>query len=102
MKQRRISDIIPKVVDDEVGKRASGRVPFDADIRFLHPGDVTGVAVDASEGGLRVVTASRLEPGTRCIAVVQLADGEETHERMEVVWSHRSAEGWVAGLAFAS
>jgi hypothetical protein len=39
--------------------------------------------------------------GSRCIAVVQLANGGETHERAEVVWTERSKRGWVVGLKFA-
>jgi PilZ domain len=99
MRRRRISDIIPKVTAEEEPGR---RVPLDAEVTFLQPAEMSGVAVDANEQGMSVETDGPLEPGTRCIAVVQLPDGEETHERLRVVWSRRSARGWITGLAFAS
>ena len=97
---RRISDIIPKV-DDE-GARTSRRFALNADVTFLQPARMTGVALDASESGMRVVVDTPLEVGARCIAVVQLASGGETHERAEVIWSRRSPRGWIIGLRFAS
>jgi hypothetical protein len=99
MRQKRISDTIPKV-DDE-GVRQSQRVPLTGTLSFLQPEGVTGEAVDANADGMRVVTDAPLRPGDKCIAVVQLASGDSTHERMEVIWSRRSARGWEAGLRFA-
>jgi hypothetical protein len=102
-RERRISDLIPKADDaDEDGQRETKRIPLDADVTFIHPAEISGVALDASEGGLKVVTEKPLHPGTRCIALVQLPSGDETHERMEVVWTKRTTQGWVAGLSFSS
>lgn len=98
-RRRRISDIIPAVDDD--GARHSRRFALNADVTFLQPANTTGVALDANNTGMRVVVDSPIEVGSRCIAVVQLADGGETHERAEVVWSERSSSGWVVGLKFA-
>ena len=98
-RKRRISDIMPKVEDD--GPRESRRFALNADVTFLQPANTTGVTLDANASGMRVVVDAPMEVGSRCIAVVQLADGGETHERAEVVWSERSARGWVVGLRFA-
>jgi len=100
MRRRRISDTIPKVEDD--GVRSSRRLPVEADIEFLHPSHMTGVTIDASASGLRAIVDSRLEPGTRCVALVQLPSGEETHERVKVVWARRAAQGWLVGLEFVA
>jgi hypothetical protein len=100
MRKRRISEIIPKVEDP--GVRESQRVPLAGQISFLHPRGVLGECVDANRDGLRVVTDGPLNPGDKCIAVVQLESGDETHERLEVMWSKRSAVGWEAGLKFSA
>lgn len=97
--RRRISDTLPKVdTEHELGTRS---FPLDADIIFLQPAGLTGVALEASHMGMRVVTDSPLEPGQKCVAVVQLPSGEELHERAEVIWSRRGPNGWIAGLVFA-
>lgn len=98
-RQRRISDIIPSVEDD--GPRESRRFALNADVHFLQPEGTTGVTLDANATGMRVIVDSPMEVGSRCIAVVALADGDETHERARVVWSERSPRGWVVGLEFA-
>ena len=98
-KQRRISDIIPRVADD--GARTSRRFALEASVTFLQPSRVTGVAIDANATGMRVALDSPLDVGIRCIAVVELADGGETHERAEVVWAEPKDDGWVVGLRFA-
>jgi hypothetical protein len=96
--RRRISDTLPKVeADDEEEKH----YPLDADITFLQPAGLTGVALEASRTGMRVVVDSPLELGQRCVAVVQLPTGEELHERAEVVALRRGPNGWVADLVFA-
>ena len=97
--RRRISDTLPKVEDDEV--ESETRFPIDADVVFLQPAGLTGVALEASRTGMRVVVDSPLELGQRCVAVVQLQTGEETHERAEVVAIERGQNGWVADLVFA-
>ena len=77
-------------------------MPLEADIEFLHPTRMTGVTVDASDTGFRVIVDAPLEPGTRCVALVQLPSGEETHERATVVWSRRATQGWLVGLEFVA
>jgi hypothetical protein len=101
-RMRRISDIIPRIEADEQpeGQRAR-RFVLDAEVKFLQPARMTGFALDASETGMRVVLDAPLAVGSRCIAVVELASGA-THERVEVVWSRRSARGWEVGLKFGS
>ena len=95
--RRRISDTLPKVDDVET----ETRFPIDADVVFLQPAGLTGVALEASRTGMRVVVDSPLELGQRCVAVVQLPSGEETHERAEVVAVERGQNGWIADLVFA-
>jgi hypothetical protein len=97
---RRISDIIPKV-DDEVGERSSQRLSLNADVTFLHPPGLSGVALDASDSGMRVVLDQPIHPGERCIVLVHLQGGD-THERAKVVWLRRQREGWVCGLEFVA
>ncbi len=99
--QRRISDIIPRQTDDQ-GLRESKRFALNAEVTFLQPPNTQGVAIDANSTGMRVVVDAPIAVGSRCIAVVELADGAQTHERAEVVWAERSAQGWVVGLRFAS
>ena len=99
-RRRRISDIIPRAQDD--GPRASRRFALSADVTFLQPANTVGVALDANATGMRVVVDTPIAVGARCIAVVQLADGGETHERAKVIWTERSPQGWMIGLEFAS
>jgi hypothetical protein len=99
VRPRRISDTIARVVDDQGSRR---RVPIRADVTFLQPAHATGVTLDADETGMRVLVDCALRPGDRCIAVVQLPDGEETHERATVLWARRSSHGWVAQLEFVA
>jgi hypothetical protein len=97
---RRISDIIPKIDDD--GQRGARRFRLNADIEFVSPANTSGIALEASHEGMRVLVDAPLAVGTRCIAVVQLQSGEKVHERAEVMWLRRSRRGWIAGLSFAS
>ena len=96
---KRISDTIPVVTDD--GQRRTQRVPLNAAVTFLHPEGVHGQTIDANADGMRVVTDGPLKPGDRCVAIVHLETGDETHERLEVIWSRRGSRGWEAGLKFA-
>jgi hypothetical protein len=100
LRRRRISDTLPKVVEEPTPGEAR-RYRIDADIRFLQPAGLTGVTIDATHTEMTVVVDSPLRPGQRCVAVVQLATGEELHERAEVVWAKRAPNGWMAGLSFA-
>jgi hypothetical protein len=101
-RQRRISDIIPKIEPELEGEgERARRFVLNAEVRFLQPANMTGFALDASETGMRVVLDAPLAVGARCIAVVQLASGP-THERVEVVWTRRSPRGWEVGFKFAS
>ena len=95
---RRISDTIPAVRD--LRRRRSRRVPLDADVTFLQPAETTGLTVDASPTGLRVIVNAEMRPGDKCVAVVQLPTGEEMHERARVVWTKRASSGWMTGLEF--
>lgn len=101
MRTKRISDVIEAVTEED-GARASGRVPVDADVTFLHPHGISGQAIDVNQGGMRVLVDRELTPGQRCVAEVRLTSGDSTHERMEVIWSRRSERGWEIGLQFAS
>jgi PilZ domain-containing protein len=97
---RRISNIVPKV-DDPLGERSSERVAINANVTFLHPPGLSGMVIDASDTGMRVVVDQPLHPGDRCIVLVHLAGGD-THERAKVVWLKRQREGWVCGLEFVA
>jgi len=103
MRNKRISDVIEAVSEDEEdGARASRRIPVDAEVKFLHPHGIRGQAVDVNQGGMRVLANGELTPGQKCVAEVQLATGDSTHERLEVIWARRSPRGWEIGLQFAS
>ena len=95
---KRISDTMPAVTGD--GARQSQRFPMSAEVTFLQPSGITGHAVNANQGGMRVITDQQLAIGQKCVAVVHLDSGDRTHERMEVVWSRRGPTGWEAGLRF--
>ena len=99
VRPRRISDTIARVVDEGGARKP---VPIRAEVTFLQPTNATGVTLEADDTAMRVLIDRELKPGDRCIAVVQLADGEETHERATVLWVRRASNGWVAHLEFVA
>ena len=78
-------------------RRASRRMPFSAEIEVLGPNKGSGVAINRSEGGLRVAVDCDLMPGDICLLRVDHPHHPK-FERARVAWSRTLADGCIAGL----
>lgn len=84
----------------EDARRRSQRACSDADVVFLEPVKAEGVALNISEGGLRVAVYEEIPADADCLVEVRREDGEHAERRARVVWSKKVADGWVLGLEF--
>jgi hypothetical protein len=90
-------------LDDEFcedARRRSQRACSDADVEFLEPVKAEGVALNISEGGLRVAVYDEIPADAECVVRVLLEGGAHVERRARVVWSKKAADGWVLGLEF--
>lgn len=81
-------------------RRRSRRVPAQNPVEVLLPRSGMGIALNASDGGIRVAVDCALIPGEECQLLVRREQGP-TVLTTKVVWSRPVADGWVAGLAMA-
>ena len=79
-------------------RRSSPRIPITADVEVVEPAKSVGIAINASEGGLRVAVDKALY--VEDIVTVRLTvEGEASNVvRARVVWVREMRDGWVAGL----
>jgi hypothetical protein len=84
----------------EDARRRSQRACSDADVIFLEPVQAEGVALNISEGGLRVAVYDEIPADAACRVRVMGDEGKQVERRARVVWSKKAADGWVLGLEF--
>jgi len=100
----RLSTILPKGGADVAlhrgARRRARRWSLDAEVELVSPGHGSGLAINASVGGLRVALDRGVPHGERCTLVVRTAPGHETVEHARVVWSKSQPDGYILGLAF--
>jgi hypothetical protein len=84
----------------EDARRQSQRACSDADVEFLEPIQAEGVALNISEGGLRVAVYDEFPADAECVVKLRHSDDEHVSRRARVVWSKKVADGWVLGLKF--
>ncbi len=102
--QNRLSTILPKGNADAAlhkgARRRSRRWSLDAEIELVSPGSGTGLAINASVGGLRIALDRGVPVDEVCTLRVRTAPDHETVEHARVVWSKARPDGYVLGLAF--
>ena len=79
-------------------RRASARRPLNATVEMIQPADGGGVAINASDGGMRVAMFCYLRPGDVCLVLIKEDGAPERLERVRVVWSREVLDGCIAGL----
>jgi hypothetical protein len=84
----------------EDARRRSQRECSHADVEFLSPVTAEGVALNISEGGLRVAVYDEIPADAECLVKVRLEDDRQVERQARVVWSRKVADGWVLGLEF--
>jgi hypothetical protein len=98
----RIGEGLPVGVDDEAvhhgARRASPRMPLDADVELLEPRPGQGLAINVSAGGIRVAVDAPLTVGEHCM--LKVSSERVTIEHARVVWVRQMPDGWLAGLEF--
>jgi len=100
----RLSSILPKGGADAAlhrgARRRARRWALDAEVELLSPGRGSGLAINASVGGLRIALDRGLPIDEACTLRVRTAPEHETVEHARVVWSQARPDGYVLGLAF--
>lgn len=101
---QRLSTILPQGAADGAvhrgARRRFRRWPFDADIELLSPARGSGMAINASVGGLRIALDTAVPVNSVCTLRVRTAENHETVEHARVVWSQAKPDGYLLGLAF--
>lgn len=90
-----VSTIRPAFTDRH--RRGSRRTAFNAAVEVMLPEVGSGVAINVSDGGLRVAVDCNLHAGDECMIRVD-APGRPERERARVVWSQQLPDGCIAGL----
>ena len=92
------------LADDEafqkVARRKSGRELSNANVDFIEPVKTEGVAVNISEGGMRVAVYEKIPTEEDCIVKIWLTDDHHVSKRARIVWTKEAPDGWVLGLEF--
>jgi hypothetical protein len=100
----RLSSILPKggadVAVHRGARRRSRRWALDAEIDLLSPVRGSGLALNASVGGLRVAVDTGVPVGQICTLRVRTAPDHQTVEHAKVVWAKARPDGYVLGLRF--
>ncbi len=81
-------------------RRKSRRWALDAEVDLIGPVQGTGLAINASVGGLRVAADTTMPVGQVCTLRVRTAPNHETLEHAKVVWSKVQPDGYLLGLEF--
>jgi hypothetical protein len=81
-------------------RRRSRRFPLNAEVDVLEPVRASGVTLNASAGGLRIVVDQELKAGSVCELSVHFTAEKVSRETARVVWSRTMRDGWVLGLEF--
>lgn len=100
----RLSSILPKGNADVAlhrgARRRARRWSLDAEIELVSPGQGSGLAINASVGGLRIALDRGVPLDEICTLRVRTTPEHETIEHARVVWSQAQPDGYVLGLAF--
>ncbi len=100
----RLSSILPKGGADAAlhrgARRRARRWALDAEIDLLSPGRGSGLAINASVGGLRIAVDRGMPVDEVCTLRVRTAPEHATIEHARVVWSKALPDGYVLGLVF--
>jgi len=81
-------------------RRRFRRWALDAEIELLAPTRGSGLAINASVGGLRIAVDMGVAVDQICTMRVRTAPNHETIEHARVVWSQAQPDGYVLGLEF--
>lgn len=81
-------------------RRRFRRWALDAEIELLAPTRGSGLAINASVGGLRIAVDMGVPVDHVCMLRVRTAPNHETIEHAKVVWSKARPDGYVMGLEF--
>ncbi len=81
-------------------RRRFRRWALDAEIELLSPTRGSGLAINASVGGLRVAVDTGVPVGDLCTLRVRTAPGHSTIEHARVVWSQARPDGYLLGFEF--
>jgi hypothetical protein len=100
----RLSSILPKggadVAFHRGARRRSRRWALDAEVELLSPTRASGLAINASVGGLRIAVDRGVPVDHVCTLRVRTAPSHETLEHAKVVWSQARPDGYLLGLEF--
>jgi hypothetical protein len=100
----RLSSILPKGGADAAvhrgARRRFRRWALDAEVELLEPARGSGLAINASVGGLRIAVDMGVPIDHVCTLRVRTAPNHETVEHARVVWSQARPDGYVLGLEF--
>ena len=101
---QRLSSILPKGGADVAlhrgARRRSRRWALDAEVELLSPGHGSGMAINASVGGLRIALDRGVPLDEVCTLRIRTAPEHETVEHARVVWSRAQPDGYLLGLVF--
>lgn len=100
----RLASILPAggadVAIHRGARRRSKRWALDAEVDLLGPVRGTGLAINASVGGLRVAVDMGVPVGEMCTLRVRTAPDHQTVELAKVVWAKAQPDGYLLGLEF--
>jgi hypothetical protein len=100
----RLASILPTggadVAIHRGARRRSRRWALDAEIDLLGPVRGSGLAINASVGGLRVAVDMGVPVGEVCTLRVRTAPDHQTVEHARVVWAKAKPDGFLLGLEF--
>jgi len=83
-------------------RRASRRRSLNADIEILQPISGHGVAINESEGGLRIAVDCALIVNETCLLRLCVPFGPARIERGRVAWLREVRDGFIVGLELES
>jgi hypothetical protein len=81
-------------------RRTAQRFALNAEVEVVSPAQATGIAINASAGGMRVALDRPIAVGEPCLVCVTTAPGRVSVEHAVVVWVREAPDGWLLGLRF--
>ncbi len=100
----RIGALLPIGPEDQDAhrgaRRRSRRYPLNAEVEIVEPLSASGVTLNASAGGIRILIDREPPRGAECVLEVRFTTSRCSFERARVVWAREIADGWIVGLEF--